>query len=62
MTAARQLLGTWKLISFQVATEDGDERHDVYDAHPRGLLVISERRSTALLRAATRIAPRYSII
>ena len=39
MTASRQLLGTWKLISFQVATEDGDERHDVYDAHPRGSLL-----------------------
>jgi hypothetical protein len=51
MTASRQLLGTWKLISFQVATEDGDERHDVYDAHPRGCLVITERRFTALLTA-----------
>ena len=26
MTASKPLLGTWKLISFQVATEDGDER------------------------------------
>jgi Lipocalin-like domain len=50
MTAFNPLLGTWKLISFQVATEDG-ERHDVYDAHPLGFLIISERRFTALLTA-----------
>jgi Lipocalin-like domain len=51
MTASKQLIGTWKLISFQIATEDGDERHDVYDAHPRGALILSERRFTAFLTA-----------
>jgi hypothetical protein len=51
MTASKQLLGTWKLISFQVATEDDDERHDVYDAHPRGFLIVTERRFTAILTA-----------
>ena len=53
MTASNQLIGAWKLISFQVATDDGDERHDVYD-DPRGLLIISERRFTALLTAGDR--------
>jgi hypothetical protein len=51
MTASNPLLGTWKLISFQVATEQGDERHDVYDAHPSGLLIVTERRFTAILTA-----------
>ena len=51
MTASKQLIGTWKLISFQIATEDGDERHDVYDAYPRGALILSERRFTAFLTA-----------
>jgi hypothetical protein len=51
MTASNPLLGTCKLISFQVATEHSDERHDVFDAHPRGVLLISERRFTAFLTA-----------
>jgi len=51
MPASNQLLGTWKLISFQVAREDNGERHDVYDPHPRGFLIVSERRFTAFLTA-----------
>jgi hypothetical protein len=52
MTASNPLLGSWKLISFQVATEDGSERHDVYDAHPRGFLILTEHRFTTILTAA----------
>jgi hypothetical protein len=51
MIASNPLLGTFKLISFQIATEQGDERVDVYDAHPRGLLIVTERRFTAILTA-----------
>jgi Lipocalin-like domain len=52
MTAPNPLLGAWKLISFQTATEDGDERRDVYDPHPLGCLVITENRFTAILTAS----------
>ena len=54
MTASNPLLGTWKLISFQVATEQADERLDVYDGHPRGLLIVTDRRFTAILTAGDR--------
>jgi len=45
------LLGTWKLISFQFAPEDGGERRDVYDARPLGFLILTERRFTTILTA-----------
>jgi hypothetical protein len=51
MTASHPLLGTWKLVSFQVVPEDGGERRDVYDAHPRGFLILTDRRFTAVLTA-----------
>jgi hypothetical protein len=51
MIASNPLLGTFKLISFQIATEQGDEPLDVYDAHPRGLLIVTERRFTVILTA-----------
>jgi hypothetical protein len=52
MTASNLLLGTWKLVSFQIETEDSSERRDVYDTHPLGVLVLTERRFTALLTAS----------
>jgi len=51
MTAPNPLLGTWKLVSFQFAIEDTGERGDVYDAHPTGILILTERRFTTILTA-----------
>lgn len=51
MATSNPLLGTWKLTSFQFETEDGGERRDVYDAHPVGFLILTERRFTAILTA-----------
>jgi Lipocalin-like domain len=51
MTASNPLLGTWKLVSFQFAIEDTGERGDVYDAHPIGILILTERRFTTILTA-----------
>jgi Lipocalin-like domain len=48
------LVGNWKLVSWQVISEDGAP-HDVFGASPKGYLVLTpEGRSIVLTTAASR--------
>src|SRR5215475_15933964 len=49
-----QLVGTWRLVSRQVITENSPPQ-DVFGAHPKGFLILtSEGRSMVLTTAETR--------
>jgi len=49
-----QLVGTWRLVSWQVITENSPPQ-DVFGAHPKGFLILtSEGRSMVLTTAETR--------
>ncbi|MCP1831483.1 hypothetical protein ACVIHH_003893 [Bradyrhizobium sp. USDA 4518] len=51
------LVGTWKLISFQVETEGSNELQPWWDEHPVGFVTFTEQgRLLALLTAGDRIA------
>jgi lipocalin-like protein len=52
--ADNPLVGTWKLVSWQVIAEDGT-RHDAFGVSPKGYLVLtSEGRSIVLTTASDR--------
>ena len=49
------LIGSWKLVSWQVISEDGTA-HDVFGASPKGYLVLTpEGRSIVVTTAAGRV-------
>jgi hypothetical protein len=51
------LVGTWKLVSFQVETEGSNELQPWWDEHPVGFVIFTkEGRLLALLTAGDRIA------
>ena len=53
--APNSLVGTWKLISFQYEIEGSDERRDVFDEHPVGVLILTvEGRMIAMITASNR--------
>lgn len=55
-TTREALVGTWRLVSWQVIAEDG-EPQDVFGANPTGYLVLtSEGRTMALTTASGRQA------
>lgn len=52
--ATNPLVGTWKLVSWQVIAENGTE-HDVFGVSPKGYLVLTpEGRSIVLTTASDR--------
>ena len=48
-------VGTWKLISFRYEFEGSDERRDVFDEYPVGVLILTaEGRMIAMITASNR--------
>jgi lipocalin-like protein len=51
------LLGTWKLISFQVQYEDSNKLQPWWDEHPVGIVIVTkDGRMLAVLTAGDRMA------
>jgi hypothetical protein len=54
MTQTNPLVGVWRIVAFQFEGDDG-KRHNIYDEHPTGFLIITaERRLMALVTAGDR--------
>ncbi len=52
---ANSLVGTWKLVSFQYEVERSDERRNVFDEHPVGVIILTaEGRLLTLITASNR--------
>jgi hypothetical protein len=41
MAQVNPLIGVWKITVFQVEIEGSSERHNIYDDHPTGYLIIT---------------------
>ena len=55
MAQVNPLVGVWKITAFQVQPEGSSERHNIYDDHPSGYLIITaEGRMMTLLTASER--------
>lgn len=55
MAQVNPLVGVWRITAFQVETEGSSERHNIYDDHPSGYLIITpEGRMMTLLTAGER--------
>jgi Lipocalin-like domain len=55
MTQVNQLVGVWRIVSFQVEIEGVKKSQDVYDKQPSGFLILTdEGRMMALITAGER--------
>jgi len=53
-----QIVGSWKVVSFDVEFQDSGERRAIYGKSPRGYIVFTpEGRTMSYLEAETRKAP-----
>ncbi|MBR0691993.1 lipocalin-like domain-containing protein [Bradyrhizobium lablabi] len=43
------LVGTWKVLSFQIEFEDSDERDEPYGTNPDGYVVLTDKRLIAVI-------------
>jgi Lipocalin-like domain len=54
MSEINPLVGVWRIVAFQFEGDDG-KRHNIYDEHPTGFLIITaEGRLMALVTAGDR--------
>jgi hypothetical protein len=54
MTASRNLVGSWKVLSFWIEFENSEDRDEPFGANPDGYVVLTETRLTAVITGPNR--------